>query len=120
MRLGYVESGSDEAVFDGYRFIEEVIEISGGYATGPERELLSAILFDGIQTFLCLANAEGSEARVKYREACTWITRTEEYYVFSFNNVCEALGVDAAYLRIGLFNVKNSRILRGKRRPKTL
>jgi hypothetical protein len=120
MSLGYGRSSSEEFEVDGYGFIEEIIEISGGYATGPERDLLTAMLFDCIQTFLSLESAEGSEARVKYRDALAWITRSDDYYIFSFNNVCDALGIDAEYLRIGLLNVRNSRLLRGKRRPKNL
>lgn len=118
MRLGYVESGCDDSFLDGYRFIEEVLEIAGGYATGPERDLLSAILFDGIQTFLSFSDAEGNDAKAKYREACNWINRKGDGYIFSFDNVCEALGMDADYLRFGLSNVRNSGVLRGKRRPK--
>jgi hypothetical protein len=118
MRLGHAESANGDYAFNGHRFVEEITEISGGYATGPERELLSAMLFDGIQRFLCLIEAEGVEAKLRYREAWNWITQDEDLYVFSFNNVCEALGIDPGYLRIGLMNIKNSRLFRGKRRPK--
>jgi len=88
----------------------------GGYATGPERDLLSALLFDGIQSYLNYGKSRSSEDRARYREACAWIHKESDEYVFSFINVCDALGVDANFLRLGLGNVTSSELMRGKRR----
>lgn len=100
----------------GTLFIEDMALGERGYAVGPERELLSALLFDGIQSYLNYAGAEDSEAKSKYREAYAWIHRRGDEYIFSFENVCEGLGIDADYLRYGLANVCASGILKGKRR----
>lgn len=109
-----VGEGSEHIVMT--TFVAEVIDAERGYARGPERELLSALIFDGIQSYLNYGNARGSEARARYREAYAWIHKTNDSYVFSFESVCEALGIDANYLRVGLANVEVSDLLRGKRR----
>jgi hypothetical protein len=120
MRPGLFEPLEDEIGFEGSRFIEDVLDSSGGYACGPERDLLSAILFDGIQTYLSHIRPKTTEERVKFQEVNNWIHRRGDGYVFSFDNVCEALGVDPNYLRIGLSNISHSGLLRGKRRAKSL
>jgi len=87
-----------------------------GYARGPERELLSALLFDGLQSYLNYSQARSSEMRARFRESFAWIHRRGDSYVFSFESVCDALGIDPDSLRVGLINVESSEILRGKRR----
>ena len=82
--------------------------LDGGYATGPERHLMSAVLFDGVQAYLsfCLCGVDTS--KTKYQEAYFWVHNKDPEYVFSFDNVCDALGVDPNGLRLGLQNFINS------------
>ncbi len=85
-----------------------LIEESGagnGYAQGPVRALMSALLFDGIQAYINFKLADSAAKRARYREAVNWIKNGSTKYIFSFNCVCEALGIDAEYLRFGLANV---------------
>ncbi|MCB0319379.1 MAG: hypothetical protein KDD60_00555 [Bdellovibrionales bacterium] len=88
--------------------LSEIIDSERGYARGPERVLLSAILFDGIQAYMTYAMAESEEQKKRYHEAYRWVHRESEDYVFSFENVCEGLGIDPDYLRFGLANVIHS------------
>ena len=85
--------------------VDELSDGARGYATGPERQLLSALLFDGIQNFMNFATAGSESTRTRYREAYHWITSKEHEYIFSFENCCEALGLSAQEVRLGLLNV---------------
>jgi hypothetical protein len=64
-----------------------------------ERRLLLAVLEDGIRTFLKHARATHGRALNLRREAFTWLTTDDRRDVFAFENICEALGIDAARLR---------------------
>lgn len=89
-----------------------IIEDNGtdeeGYASGPERALMTALLFDGVQSYLAYAFARNDSQKGRYKEAFKWIQTDEGEYVFSFENVCEALGIDPNALRFGLANFINS------------
>jgi hypothetical protein len=87
-----------------------------GYAEGPERELLAALLFDGVQSYLSYVRATTVENRSRFREAFIWVHRDTDGYVFSFESVCSALGIDPDYLRYGLANVSSTEILKCKKR----
>lgn len=118
MTFGLAESGDG----GGRRsaFVEEIASGDEGYAMGPERDLLSALLFDGVQSYLNYANSSASEARSRYREACAWIYKKGDEYIFSFDSVCEGLGIDPDYLRSGLASVTSAGVLKGKRRSTRL
>lgn len=88
----------------------EHLDAEGGYASGPERELLTAVLFDGVQSYMNYFLADSKEVKNKYHEAYNWVHSQESGYVFSFCNVCEALGVNPDYLRLGLSNICTSRM----------
>ena len=87
-----------------------------GYAQGPERALLSALLFDAIQLFLAGRSPRSFADVSAFRETQAWIISHDREYVFSFENVCEALGIDPDYLRLGLINAFNSRRFRQMRK----
>jgi hypothetical protein len=75
-----------------------------------EHALLSALLFDGIQAFINFMCAESEEEKKRYQESVKWIHSEQTDYVFSFNNVCECLGIEPNYLRAGLINAANSQM----------
>jgi hypothetical protein len=87
---------------------EEIFDGADGYAKGPERDLLGALLFDGIQAFVSYALAETATQKAKYAEAFNWVMDRESEEQFSFNGVCEALGVSSEFLRFGLANATTS------------
>src|SRR5213594_1875605 len=68
-----------------------------------ERRLLLAVLEDGIRTFLKNARATHGRAFNLRREALTWLTTDDRSDVFAFENICEALGIDAGRLRQRVF-----------------
>ena len=68
---------------------------------GGERRLMAAILSDGIEAYISqiTCNVEG---RRKKTDALEWVETRDHSYVFSFDMVCESLGINAEYLRLGL------------------
>ena len=76
----------------------------------PERLLMLAILEDAV---VCLQDNLGATCKRKkalYRDAEEWILDRGKSYLFSFENVCEALNFDPAYLRQGLMRWKESQL----------
>lgn len=106
--MAYSEFGTGDRFFSPTMLAENLVDENGGYARGPERALLSALLFDGIQSFMNYACAESKEVRNRYLEAYNWVARRGTEYVFSFDSVCEALGVNAEYFRLGLLDASSS------------
>ena len=97
--------------------VDEILDSERGYARGPERALMSALLFDGIQSYMNYACTVNERTKNKYREAYNWVhSDNSPEYIFSFNNVCEALGVDPEYLKFGMANACNSQTFEWKRR----
>lgn len=85
-----------------------------GYATGAERDLLTAILFNGVHAYLNYRSATGIKSRARFREASSWVHARDDDDAFAFENVCQALGIDPDSLRCGLANVTVTEALMGK------
>lgn len=104
-------------IFGGEKATEFFIHGEGatlGFAQGPERALFAALLFDGVQAYI-RCREEGLEGReTELREANDWVQRKGDDYVFSFENVCLALGICPEYMRFGLANAGNA-ILKTRR-----
>ena len=87
--------------------------------TGGERRLMAALLSDGIEAYIAhltsprlaaVSAGEGNASRTNGAfggsrgrcDAQEWVDTVDESYVFSFDNVCESLGINPHYLRLGL------------------
>ena len=68
----------------------------------PERKLMLAVLQDAVGTLLRHAGSERSGARRLVREVEHWISVRNSDWPFSFENICAALNLDAAALRVRL------------------
>ena len=80
-----------------------------GFARGPVRALMAALLFDGVQAYLSYVIVDGGiKFNSRYREAYNWVHSQGNEYIFSFESVCEGLGIDPNFLRLGLANVLSS------------
>lgn len=84
---------------------EEPADSERGFVQGPLRALMSALLFDGVIVCMNYACAGTKNGRSKFQEAFRWISTRGDDYVFSFDNVCQCLGIDADSLRSGLTKV---------------
>jgi len=77
----------------------------------PEFKLMEAVLYDAVESVL----SGPSNARFKdYRAAKQWLLSTERGWLFSFENICEMLDIDASHLRRGV--VAKSHVTQGQRR----
>ena len=68
----------------------------------PERELRRAVLADAIAMILTDAKAAGRRSislRDQRREALAWVLSEDRSDPFAFERICEALGIDAGWLR---------------------
>ena len=68
----------------------------------PEKALLMALLEDAIHCYRKYATARDQTGKQLFREAEEWIKSGAGGWIFSFETVCELLGLDAQYLRRGL------------------
>lgn len=84
--------------------VAEDVICAPGYAHGPERLLFSAVLFDGLQTILNHPFDSSERGSKKLREALAWVNTRGTEYIFSFDSVCDALGIEPEFLRIGVAN----------------
>lgn len=67
-----------------------------------ERRLMMAVLQDALECFRKHAFARDSRGKQLFREAREWIFDADRHWCYSFENICEALGIDASYVRRGL------------------
>lgn len=65
-----------------------------GKLPAPELALVRAVLEDGVLCYLGRARRRRIDRRILQREAEHWIRVEDWESPFSFNNVCEALGLD--------------------------
>ncbi|HXG52920.1 MAG TPA: hypothetical protein VNN77_16095 [candidate division Zixibacteria bacterium] len=85
----------------------------------PEKRLVLAVLEDAV---LCLRKYSGcpsGKGRRLFQETMEWVLTDDPDWLFSFANVCEALGLDPRYVRRGLadsMNAKRSGIATDKKR----
>ena len=99
--------------------VDEMFDGAAGFAQGPERALLSAILFDAVQ--ILLKNLDDiDQSRAPVHEALCWVRTKDSDYIFSFENVCEGLGIEPDALRLGLINAVNTRKQRSLRRGRVV
>jgi len=85
----------------------------------PEKRLMLAILEDGINCFQeNLLTQKVGKSRL-FQDAEEWIVQTDGDWVFSFENVCEALGINPAYVRQGLLRWKENKLTKHSKVPFT-
>jgi hypothetical protein len=68
----------------------------------PEKRLVLAILEDAVKCFQHNLFADNARSRQLFLEAQEWIVEVGGDWIFSFENTCEHLGLNAAYVRQGL------------------
>jgi hypothetical protein len=74
----------------------------------PEKKLMLAILEDAIACYQKYLFARDSKGKALFGEAEEWVEEVGGTSVFSFDSVCETLGLNPDYLRRGLTNWKKS------------
>ena len=69
---------------------------------GGERRLMAALLSDGVEAYISHSLSCAWDAQRSQSDALDWVETRDFSYVFSFDNVCECLGINPEYLRLGL------------------
>jgi hypothetical protein len=73
--------------------------------SGPvsaERELMIAVLSDAIECFWKYRKSRAALAIRLYQEAKAWLFADNENQPFSFQNICQTLGLEPSYIRRGI------------------
>ena len=73
--------------------------------TGEQR-LMCAIIEDGVEVYLKHCAAKYPNHRELFDAAEQWIETKDRTWIYSFDTICDYLGVDSDYLRRGLRAVK--------------
>lgn len=68
----------------------------------PEKKLMLAILEDAVACYQKYLFARDSKGKALFREAEEWMIANGGNGIFSFDSVCDMLGLDPDYLRQGL------------------
>ncbi len=76
----------------------------------PEKRLMLAILEDAIGCFKNSMFARHRRQATLFRDADSWILGETNDWLFSFENVCEILGIEPAYLRQKLLHWKKEQL----------
>ena len=79
----------------------EVFDVLRGQPT-PETRLLIAILEEAINCFQRYYFAQHDSGQRLFREADEWLMSNHKDWAFSFESICDALGLDPSYVRSGL------------------
>ncbi|HXQ22992.1 MAG TPA: hypothetical protein VN812_15040 [Candidatus Acidoferrales bacterium] len=74
----------------------------GGSAVRGEKRLMLAVLQDALDCFQKYAFAKDGHGRQLFTDANEWIACEDRDWYFSFENICETLEINPAYLRRGV------------------
>lgn len=79
----------------------------------PEKRHMLAVLEDAIGCFKNSIFAQGRRQATLFHDADSWILGENNDWLFSFENICETLGIEPAYLRQKLLSWKKKQSIRG-------
>ena len=68
----------------------------------PEERLMLAVLTDAIECFQKYSGATNRRGRNLFSNAEAWIASRDCSWPYAFEHICEALDINANYLRLGL------------------
>ncbi len=110
------ESREHSQVFENDMVLPDQFFGTGGQggARVPERTLMLAVLRDAVECYQKYARARDADCRSDFKEARRWIASTDREWLFSCENICEAVGIDPSHLRASL--LKPTPLMRSARR----
>lgn len=83
----------------------------------PERQLMLAILGDAIDCFQKYACVRDRKRRALFQDAEKWLfDKDTSDWIFSFENICEVLGLSPRYVRRELLRWKLTRLARFRKK----
>lgn len=78
----------------------------------PEKRLMFAVLEDAIACFQDYLLARDERGKSLFRDAEEWIMKENNDWLFSFENVCDVLGLNPKYVRQGLLRWREAKLAR--------
>lgn len=72
----------------------------------PEKRLMLAVLEDAISCFQNNVLARSGKSKKLFEESEAWILAGDRDWFFSFENICDVLGINSVYVRQGLLRWK--------------
>ena len=72
----------------------------------PEKRLMLAILQDAVNCYRDKVQTPNRKGKRLFAETESWVIESNGDWIFSFNNVCEALNLNPEYVRQGLLRWK--------------
>jgi len=75
-----------------------------------EKRLILSVLEDAVECFMKCIDASTNKGQRLFRDADEWIAHEDKRWVFSFDNVCEMLDINADYMRVGLRKWKERKL----------
>ncbi len=76
----------------------------------PEKHLMHAILEEAIKTYRLHVSTKSKREHKLFLEAEQWIMDRNDDWLFSFENLCEVLGLDPDFVRSGLARWKEQQV----------
>ncbi len=77
----------------------------------PEKMLLLAVLEDGVTCFQKYISTQDEKEKRLLSEAEEWVLMEQNSdWLFSFDNICETLGLNPDYIREGLLRLRHHRL----------
>ena len=86
----------------------------GGSAVRGEKRLMLAVLQDALDCYQKYAFAKDGHGRQLFADADTWVSSEDRDWYFSFENICETLDINPAYLRRGVQEWRRRAIMLGR------
>jgi hypothetical protein len=100
--LSFEEKGNSLFHIDPLLPIEFVETVKRRTCQDPERSLMLAVLQDAITCLEKYREFGSGENKILFDEAKDWVLSDDWDWLFSFNNICDAVGLDVGCLRAGL------------------
>ena len=75
-----------------------------------EKRLILSVLEDAVECFMKCIDSSTNKGQRLFRDADEWIALEDKRWVFSFDNVCDMLDINAEYMRTGLRRWKDKKL----------
>ncbi|HYB91939.1 MAG TPA: hypothetical protein VEC38_12965, partial [Candidatus Binataceae bacterium] len=99
MEASSVSPRTDSKPFPDVILRSQFFDLAGRPSLSSEQRLMLAVLADAINIVQGFHSGDSSRKRTTFDEARAWIFAKGSSYPLSFENVCDALGLNTAALR---------------------
>jgi hypothetical protein len=117
--LNVIGSGFDKMEASGDLLPRQYYDIVGGpRRRDGARDLMLAVLEDGIRTYVANIGSRTTRQRRLFDEAKAWIDTRGDRTPFSFETICETFDIEPDDLRRRLSSLPREKFLNRRRTPK--